>query len=156
MDRQELIKELSFSNETKLLMVVMDGIGDIPYEGKTPLQAANKPNLDKLATESELGLTIPVIRGVTPGSGPGHLGLFGYDPLKYRIGRGILEALGIDVEVEGNDLVARANFATVEGETIVDRRAGRPSTEVSSKIVEKLSKEIKEIDGVKISLYPGK
>lgn len=156
MDRQELIKELSVKNDTKLLMVVLDGVGDIPLNGKTPLQAAKKPNLDKLAAESELGLTVPVIRGITPGSGPGHLGLFGYDPLKYRIGRGILEALGIDVEVGENDLVARANFATIEGETIVDRRAGRPSTEVSSKIVEKLSKKIKEIDGVKISLYPGK
>ncbi len=156
MDRQEIIKDLTVRNETKLLMVVLDGVGDIPLNGKTPLQAANKPNLDKLAAESELGLTVPVIRGITPGSGPGHLGLFGYDPLKYQIGRGILEALGIDVEVEEKDLVARANFATVDGETIVDRRAGRPSTEVSSKVVEKLSREIEEIDGVKISLYPGK
>lgn len=156
MDRQELIKKLAVENESKVLLLVLDGIGDLPVNGKTPLMAAHTPNLDALAKKADLGQTVPVLQGITPGSGPGHLGLFGYDPLKYQIGRGILEALGGDVEVGKDDLVARANFATLEGDIIVDRRAGRPATEVSSKVVEKLGERIKEIDGVKISVYPGK
>nr|WP_201029929.1 2,3-bisphosphoglycerate-independent phosphoglycerate mutase [Kosmotoga arenicorallina] len=156
MDRHELIKKLAVKNESKVLLLVLDGIGDLPVDGKTPLMAAHTPNLDALAKKADLGQTVPVLQGITPGSGPGHLGLFGYDPLKYQIGRGILEALGGDVEVGKDDLVARANFATLEGNVIVDRRAGRPVTEVSSKAVEKLGEKIKEIDGVKISVYPGK
>jgi len=112
-DRHELIKKLAVKNESKVVLLVMDGIGDLPIDGKTPL----------------MGQTIPVLQGITPGSGPGHLGLFGYDPLKYQIGRGILEALGGDIEVGKDDLVARANFATLKGDVIVDRRAGRPATE---------------------------
>ncbi|MBO8165715.1 MAG: 2,3-bisphosphoglycerate-independent phosphoglycerate mutase [Kosmotoga sp.] len=155
-DRHELIKKLAVKNESKVVLLVMDGIGDLPIDGKTPLMAAKTPNLDALAKEADLGQTIPVLQGITPGSGPGHLGLFGYDPLKYQIGRGILEALGGDIEVGKDDLVARANFATLKGDVIVDRRAGRPATEVSSEVVKKLGEAIKEIDGVKISVYPGK
>jgi len=156
-DRQEFLKKLVTQSDSRILLLVMDGIGDVPGEnGKTPLQIAKTPNLDRLAKESELGQTIPVLPGITPGSGPGHLSLFGYDPIRYQIGRGILEALGTGVDVGEKDLVARANFATIEGDVVKDRRAGRPSTEESAKVVEKLAKEIDEIRGVKISLYPGK
>ncbi|ACR80216.1 MULTISPECIES: 2,3-bisphosphoglycerate-independent phosphoglycerate mutase [Kosmotoga] len=156
MDRQEFISKLVTRNDTKIVLLVMDGVGDLPVNGRTPLQAARTPNLDALAKKSELGQAVPVIPGVTPGSGPGHLGLFGYDPIKYQIGRGILEALGSDVEVGEKDLVARANFATIDGDTVVDRRAGRPATEESAKVVEKLAEEIKKIEDIEISLYPGK
>ena len=156
MDRHEIIREIVTRNDTKLVLLVMDGLGDLPKDGKTPLMAARTPNLDALAKESELGQTIPVLYGITPGSGPGHLSLFGYDPVKYRIGRGILEALGIGVEVGEKDVVARGNFATIKDGVIVDRRAGRPPTEESAKVVELLKENIKEIDGVKITFYPGK
>jgi len=155
-DRQEFLQNLITKTDSKIVMLVMDGIGDTVVNGKTPLQAAKTPNLDRVATESDLGQTIPVLPGITPGSGPGHLGLFGYDPIKFQIGRGILEALGIDVEVGEKDVVARGNFATIDGDIVVDRRAGRPATEESRKIVEKLNENIKEIDGVKVQFYPGK
>ncbi|WP_041083428.1 2,3-bisphosphoglycerate-independent phosphoglycerate mutase [Thermotoga profunda] len=155
-DRQQILSEVIQPAQTKIVLLVMDGIGDLPKNGKTPLQTAKTPNLDKLATESDLGQTIPVLMGITPGSGPGHLALFGYDPVKYQIGRGILEALGSNVPVGEKDVVARANFATVKDGIIIDRRAGRPTTEESSKVVEKLSKSIKDIKGVKVTFYPGK
>ena len=156
MDRHEVIREIVTSEGGKIILLVMDGLGDLPIDGKTPLMAANTPNLDSLAKESELGQTIPVLHGITPGSGPGHLSLFGYDPLKYKIGRGILEALGIGVEVGKDDMVARGNFATIKDGIIIDRRAGRPPTEESAKVVQILKENIKEIDGVKIEFYPGK
>ncbi|WP_448517398.1 2,3-bisphosphoglycerate-independent phosphoglycerate mutase [Pseudothermotoga sp.] len=156
-DRQQILSELVQSASSKIVLLVMDGVGDAPGEkGKTPLQVAKKPNLDWVAKESELGQTIPVMHGVTPGSGPGHLALFGYDPVKYQIGRGILEALGSDVPVGEKDVVARANFATIKDDIVVDRRAARPSTEESAKVVEKLSKAIQSIEDVKVSFYPGK
>ncbi len=156
LDRHDILKEIVTTNDTKLVLLVMDGIGDLPIDGKTPLMKAKKPNLDALAKESELGQTIPVFYGITPGSGPGHLSLFGYDPVKYQIGRGILEALGIGVEVGEKDVVARGNFATIKDGRVVDRRAGRPSTEESTKIVEILKENIKEVEGIKITFYPGK
>ena len=156
MDRHEILRNIVTKNETKLVLLVMDGIGDLPVDGKTPLMAAKTPNLDALAKESELGQTIPVAYGVTPGSGPGHLSLFGYDPIKYQIGRGILEALGTGVEVGEKDVVARGNFATMKDGVVIDRRAGRPPTEKSAKVVEILNENIKEIDDVKITFYPGK
>ncbi len=156
-DRQEILRELVQPAQTKILLLVMDGVGDIPFDSSgTALQRAKKPNLDALAQRSDLGQTIPVLPGITPGSGPGHLALFGYDPVKYQIGRGILEALGSNVEVEEKDVVARANFATVKDGIVVDRRAGRPTTEESSKVVAKLSNEIKQIEDVKITFYAGK
>ncbi len=155
-DRQQLLGEVVQPSQTKIVLLVMDGIGDLPKDGKTPLQVAKTPNLDRLAMESDLGQTIPVLPGITPGSGPGHLALFGYDPVKYQIGRGILEALGSNVPVDEKDVVARANFATVKDGIVVDRRAGRPSTDESSKVVEKLSRLIKDIKDVKITFYPGK
>jgi len=156
MDRHEILRNIVTKNETKLVLLVMDGIGDLPVDGKTPLMVAKTPNLDALAKESELGQTIPVAYGVTPGSGPGHLSLFGYDPIKYQIGRGILEALGTGVEVGEKDVVARGNFATMKDGVVIDRRAGRPPTEKSAKVVEILNENIKEINGVKVTFYPGK
>ena len=155
-DRQKIIKDLVVKTNSKIVLFVMDGLGDLPKNGKTPLQAANTPNMDSLAKESDLGQSVPVLPGITPGSGPGHLSLFGYDPLKYQIGRGILEALGLGIDVGEKDVVARGNFATIKDGIIVDRRAGRPSSEESKKVVDILSEKIKKVDDVEISFYPGK
>ncbi len=156
--RQELLKQIIQKNDTKMVLLVLDGLGGLPGEnGKTELEAANTPNMDDLATKSETGLLTMVDVGITPGSGPGHLALFGYDPLEHQIGRGILEALGVGAHVEKDEVAVRANFATwAENDIVIDRRAGRIPTEESRKLVEKLGEYITEIDGVKIKLYPGK
>ncbi len=157
MNREELIRSLAVKNQTKILLVVLDGLGGIPYEeGKTELEVAYTPNLDELAADSSCGLAIPVLPGITPGSGPAHLSLFGYDPLKYQIGRGILEALGLGMEVRPGDVAVRGNFATLREGKIVDRRAGRIPTEENKKLIEMLSSKIKEIDGVRVILIPGR
>jgi len=152
------ITKLVQKNNSKIVQIVIDGVGDIQDEsGQTALEQADTPNLDKLAAESELGLTIPVDRGITPGSGPAHLAIFGYDPLSYEIGRGVLEALGIGESLGPNDLAARANFATRNEEGVItDRRAGRIPTELNEKLVEKLNSNLDEIDGVKVKVFPGK
>lgn len=156
MDVQDFVSKLVVKNDTKIILFVMDGLGGAPnLGGMTELEGANTPNLDLLAKSSDLGFSIPVLPGITPGSGPGHLGLFGYDPVKYQIGRGILEALGIGIEVSEKDVVARGNFATFDGETVLDRRAGRPLTEENVKACEKINSNIKEIDGIKVHVYPG-
>ncbi len=160
MERIELLKDLVEENDKKILMIVLDGLGDIPsLNGKTPLEAAHTPYLDKLAKESALGVHNPVILGITPGSGPAHLALFGYNPLKYEIGRGILEALGVGLDISENDICIRANYAKVEEKdekiVVVDRRAGRLSTEENKILTEKITQNIKEINGVKIFMKPG-
>src|SRR5579872_2577754 len=130
MKLHDLIRELRESSDTKIVLLVADGLGGLPLEpgGKTELETARTPNLDTLAREGVCGLSLPVLPGITPGSGPGHLGLFGYDPLQYRIGRGILEALGINFEVGPRDVATRGNFCTVDAHGLItDRRAGRPS-----------------------------
>ncbi|MGD8625444.1 MAG: 2,3-bisphosphoglycerate-independent phosphoglycerate mutase [Anaerolineae bacterium] len=134
----ELMRELQVPAETKIVHLVLDGLGGLPRlsDGKTELEAAETPNLDKLSVRSQLGLAVPVAPGVTPGSGPAHLSLFGYDPLVYDIGRGVLEALGIGFDLQPEDVAARGNFCTVDDEgLIVDRRAGRIPTEFNEKLV---------------------
>ncbi len=132
------MKTLHISATTKIVHLVMDGLGGAPraLDGKTELEAARTPNLDALAARSQLGLAVPVGRGITPGSGPGHLALFGYDPLRYDIGRGVLEALGIDFPLQPDDVAARGNFCTVDEQgRITDRRAGRIASELNEKLV---------------------
>ncbi|MCS7163815.1 MAG: 2,3-bisphosphoglycerate-independent phosphoglycerate mutase [Thermodesulfovibrio sp.] len=152
MDLSSLIQK----NNTKIVFIILDGVGGLPIDGKTELERANKPNLDSLARVSACGLHIPVDYGITPGSGPGHFGVFGYDPLKYEIGRGVLEALGVDIELQKTDVAIRCNYATKKDGLIVDRRAGRISTEKNIELTKRLSENIDEIDGVKIILKPGK
>jgi 2,3-bisphosphoglycerate-independent phosphoglycerate mutase len=145
------MRELSVPTDSKIVLLVLDGLGGLPNEhGRTELEAANTPNLDSLAARSDLGLSRPVTAGVSPGSGPGHLGLFGYDPLEYEVGRGVLSALGVGFELGQNDLAARINFATKdESGRISDRRAGRISTEEASKLVDLLNEDI-ELDGAEV------
>jgi 2,3-bisphosphoglycerate-independent phosphoglycerate mutase len=152
---QNLLKDLIQKNNTKILLIVLDGIGGLPVEGKTELEAARKPNLDSLAAKSACGLHVPVAIGITPGSGPGHLSLFGYNPIEWQIGRGVLEALGLGVELRKTDVAIRINYATVENGIIKDRRAGRPPTEESRKITKRLQEKIKKIDDVEIIFAPG-
>jgi len=128
----DLARQLGIQNDTKILLVVIDGLGGLPHPetGRSELEAADTPHLDRLAADSACGLTIPVAHGVTPGSGPGHLALFGYDPLRYTVGRGVLEALGIDFALQPQDVAARGNFCTLDNDgRISDRRAGRIATE---------------------------
>ncbi len=155
MRRFDLFKKITQQNERKIVLIVLDGLGGLPLEGKTELEQAATPNLDLLSQESELGLTHPIMMGVTPGSGPAHLSLFGYDPLEYEIGRGVLEAVGLDIELSETDLAVRGNFATIKDGVIVDRRAGRISTAENQKIVAELSSKIKKIEDVEIKLFSG-
>lgn len=156
----EIIKELIKKTKAKILLIVLDGIGDLPCkDGQTPLELAKTPNLDQLVKKSATGLHIPVDYGITPGSGPGHLGIFGYEPQKISIGRGILEALGVGLEIKDTDLAIRGNFATVRYENgmpiVIDRRAGRISTEENRRLVQIISSYIKEIEEVKVIIKSG-
>ncbi|SVA25131.1 uncharacterized protein METZ01_LOCUS77985 [marine metagenome] len=137
-----------------MVLLVADGLGGLahPDTGKSELETAHTPNLDALAQKSACGLTTPVLPGVAPGSGPGHLALFGYDPLKHQIGRGALEALGIEVELAPGDVAARGNFCTVDGDgQLTDRRAGRIPTEFSAPICDRLDRI--EIPGVQVDVF---
>lgn len=156
MDWEILAKELSIVTPSKIILLVMDGMGDLPTNGLTALERARKPNLDRLAKKAACGLTDPIFPGITPGSGPAHLAMFGYDPLRYQLGRGILEALGSGVEVGNNDLVARGNYATLKDGLIVDRRAGRIPTSENEKLCRRLNAELQPPPGVAIRLFPGK
>lgn len=151
----EVLRDCYVPSPSKIVMLVADGLGGLahPETGRSELETAVIPNLDAMSRESACGLTIPVLPGVTPGSGPGHLSLFGYDPLKHLIGRGALEALGIDVALESGDVAARGNFCTVDGDgLLVDRRAGRIPTELSEPLC-RLLDQIK-LDGVQLDVYP--
>jgi 2,3-bisphosphoglycerate-independent phosphoglycerate mutase len=132
-----LIRELVRGAETKIILLVIDGLGGVPREpgGLTELETARTPNLDRLAARGVCGLQQAAGVGITVGSGPGHLALFGYDPLRYRIGRGVLAALGTDFELRPSDVAARGNFCTVDSEgRVTDRRAGRISTDTNKEL----------------------
>lgn len=152
---QKLITSLVRKNSSKIILVVLDGLGGLPVNGRTELETARTPHMDQLARISACGLHTPVASGITPGSGPGHLSLFGYDPLEYRIGRGILEALGLGLEIRTTDIAVRCNFATMRDGLITDRRAGRIPTEQSRKLTELLQKSIPRIEDVEITFAPG-
>src|SRR5438034_11681606 len=155
MNVHDLMRELREDNGAKIVLLVADGLGGLPLEpgGKTELDTARTPNLDACAREGVCGLSLPVLPGITPGSGPGHLGLFGYDPLEYRIGRGILEALGINFPVGQRDVAIRGNFCTVDDKGLIaDRRAGRPTTERCVAMCQKLA-TIK-VAGVEVFVEP--
>jgi 2,3-bisphosphoglycerate-independent phosphoglycerate mutase len=157
MDLHDLTRQLHLKNNSKIVLLVADGLGGLPLEpgGKTELETANTPNLDALARRGISGGSIPVLPGITPGSGPGHLGLFGYDPLKYLIGRGALEATGIGFELGPNDVAARGNFCTLDAQgNIADRRAGRISSEESAPLAIKL-REVR-IPNVQVFVEPVK
>ncbi len=142
-DRFELYRTLARKTPSKILLLVVDGLGGLPhpeFEHRSELEAAVLPNLDRLAADSATGLSLPIAPGVTPGSGPSHLALFGYDPLRYDVGRGVLSALGIDFELLSGDVAARLNFCTVDDDgRILDRRAGRIPTEVCARLCARLS-----------------
>jgi 2,3-bisphosphoglycerate-independent phosphoglycerate mutase len=157
MNMQKLISQLKKPNTTKIVVVVVDGLGGLPIMkgGKTELETAHTPNLDLLVADNVCGLATPVMPGITPGSGPGHLGIFGYDPLEYEIGRGVLETLGIDFQLDNTDIAARGNFCSINTEgNITDRRAGRISTETCITLVNKLKTII--INGVTLFVEPVK
>jgi len=133
----DFIKKLTKPSDTKIVLLVMDGLGGLPrkQDNLTELEAARTPFLDSLATKSICGLQQPVASGITPGSGPGHLSLFGYNPIKYQVGRGVLSAIGINFDLKSNDLAARGNFCTVDNNgLVVDRRAGRIPTEKNKEL----------------------
>jgi 2,3-bisphosphoglycerate-independent phosphoglycerate mutase len=141
MDKLKVIQDMAVDNGSKIVLLVMDGLGGLPMEpgGQTELEAAHTPNMDALTARASLGLSEVVAPGFSPGSGPGHLALFGYDPLEYIIGRGVLEALGIGFDLRPNDVAIRCNFCTVDEEgNITDRRAGRIPTEEGIKRIELL------------------
>ena len=157
MKEHELIRELAEKNTSKIVMLVADGLGGLPMQldGKTELETAATPHLDRLASRGTSGSSVPVLPGITPGSGPGHLGLFGYDPLEFKIGRGALEATGIGFELGPDDVAARGNFCTLDAAgNIADRRAGRIPSEESFKVVERL--QAVKIPGVETFVKPVK
>ncbi len=157
MNNLDLMRELAIEGKTKILLLVLDGVGGLPLdpEGPTELEAAHTPNLDALAASSICGMSTPVAPGIAPGSGPGHLALFGYDPLRYEIGRGVLEALGIGFDLQPNDLAARGNFCTLDAAGLItDRRAGRIPTEVCARLCEKLRRI--QLPGVETFVEPVK
>jgi len=151
----DLIRSLVVSNTTKIVLLSLDGLGGLPRPetGRSELETARLPNLDALAGDAACGLLRHVAPGITPGSGPGHLGLFGYDPLAYQVGRGVLEALGIEFDLRAGDVAARGNFCTVDaGGRITDRRAGRIPTEVCIRLTERL-RSIR-LPGVEVLVEP--
>ena len=151
----EQLHDCYVATASKIVLLVVDGLGGLPHPdtGRSELETAHLPHLDAMARESACGLTTPVLPGVAPGSGPGHLALFGYNPLKYQIGRGALEALGIEVELRPGDVAARGNFCTVDGNgSLSDRRAGRIPTELSAPLCARLDQIA--LPGVQVDVFP--
>ena len=139
--------------ESRIVLLVLDGLGGLPAPetGRTELESAYTPNLDRLAKRSAIGLSQPVAPGITPGSGPGHLALFGYDPVRWVIGRGVLSALGVGFDLREGDVAVRLNFATLDEEgRVVDRRAGRPNDEENRRLIEKLRNGVEPPPGVEL------
>lgn len=159
MNLDKVYTSLRIESDAKLVLLVLDGLGDVATSEtnfRTPLEVAHTPNLDKLAKHSAQGRLIPVAPGITPGSGPGHLGLFGYDPLEFEVGRGVIEALGLGIELKPGDVAARANFCTLDNRGVVtDRRAGRIPTEECERLCKKLQK-IKKIGDAEVLIRPGR
>jgi len=160
MNLDTLYSELTLKAGAKLALVVLDGVGDIATRQQgyaTPLEAAKTPNLDALSKESAQGRMLPVAPGITPGSGPGHLALFGYDPLEFQVGRGVIEALGLGLELKAGDVAARANFCTLDAKGIVtDRRAGRIETAVCEELCALLARKVKKIGDTEVIIKAGK
>lgn len=155
MKSHDLMRSLQVDNGSKIVLAVADGLGGLPGlpHGRTELEAAQTPTLDRLAREGICGLQVPVAPGITPGSGPGHLGLFGYDPLEFVVGRGVLSTLGIGFDLRPEDVTARGNFCTLNGDgRVTDRRAGRISSEEGSRLVDKL-REI-QLPNVEVFVEP--
>jgi 2,3-bisphosphoglycerate-independent phosphoglycerate mutase len=153
----EQMKKISRTSSSKIVLLVIDGVGGLPHPktGKAELESAKKPNLNRIARDSLCGLIDPVSPGITPGSAPGHLAIFGYDPVKYNIGRGVVEALGIDLELKPDDIAARGNFCTVDDRGIItDRRAGRLATEKNTELCRSLNNIA--VNGAEISVLPVK
>jgi 2,3-bisphosphoglycerate-independent phosphoglycerate mutase len=160
MNLDSVYSELTLKTNAKLALIVLDGLGDLATKEQsflTPLEAAHTPNMDALSKISAQGRMIPVAPGITPGSGPGHLGLFGYDPLEFQVGRGVIEALGLGIDLKPGDVCARANFATLDARGIVtDRRAGRIPTETCERLCALLSGKIKKIGDTQVIIKAGK
>jgi 2,3-bisphosphoglycerate-independent phosphoglycerate mutase len=160
MNLDSLYSELTLETSAKIVLLVMDGLGDLATADTgyaTPLEAASTPNLDKLTQDAVQGRMTPVAPGITPGSGPGHLALFGYDPIEFQVGRGVIEALGLGIDLKPGDVAARANFCTLDQKGIVtDRRAGRIDTSVCEELCALLSSKIKKIGDTQVIIKPGK
>ncbi len=153
--------KLQVKTGAKMALIVLDGLGDLATRSQnwmTPLEAAKTPNLDAVTQSGcAQGRMIPVAPGITPGSGPGHLALFGYDPIEWEVGRGVIETLGLGIELKNGDVAARANFCTLDAKGIVtDRRAGRIATEVCERLCAILSSKIQKIGSTEVHIYPGK
>ena len=155
-----ILHSLVITNPTKIVLLVLDGLGDLPHPDhgwRTPLEAAETPNFNALAPRASQGRIVPVATGVTPGSGPGHLALFGYDPIETTVGRGVLEALGAGIELRKGDVAARANFCTVDAAGVVtDRRAGRIASDVCARLVDQLREKASRFEDVEVVLRAGK
>ncbi|HSM13575.1 MAG TPA: hypothetical protein VLA66_05860, partial [Thermoanaerobaculia bacterium] len=156
----ELLARLARPAGSKIVLLVLDGLGDVATaeQPKTALETARIPNLDALAARASLGRIVPVATGITPGSGPGHLALFGYDPAadENDIGRGVLEALGLGLDVDRGDVLARGNFASADAAgDLTDRRAGRSPTEECRRVCARLEPALAAVDGAELRVVPG-
>ena len=160
MNLDALYSELTLKTNAKLVLLVLDGLGDIATREQgyvTPLEAASTPNLDALAKDSAQGRMIPVAPGITPGSGPGHLGLFGYDPLEFQVGRGVIEALGLGLELKPGDVAARANFCTLDAQRHCHRSPRRPHRDRGlRRTLRAASAKVKKIGDTQVIIKAGK